>query len=41
MKRKPPALHDIGIDLDTQALGVFECSYPVALIHGDCASLLG
>lgn len=36
MKRKPPALHNIGIDLDLRVLGEFECDYPVQRIHG-CA----
>lgn len=36
MKRKPPALHNIGIDLDPQTIAQFECSYPVELING-CA----
>jgi len=36
MKRKPPALRNIGIDLDSQAIAEFECSYPVELING-CA----
>ena len=36
MKRKPPARHNIGIDLDPRAIGAFECSYPVELING-CA----
>lgn len=36
MKRKPPALHNIGIDLNPKALAGFECSYPVRLING-CA----
>ncbi len=36
MKRKPPALHNIGIDLDPQALAEFECDYPVQRING-CA----
>ena len=36
MKRKPPALHNIGIDLDPRALARFECDYPVEKIHG-CA----
>ena len=36
MKRKPPALHNIGIDLNKKALAKFECSYPVQLING-CA----
>ena len=36
MKRKPPALHNIGIDLDPQPLVDFECDYPVQRING-CA----
>lgn len=36
MKRKPPALHNIGIDLNARTLGKFQCGYPVELIHG-CA----
>jgi DNA adenine methylase len=36
MKRKPPALHNIGIDLDARALARFACDYPVEKIHG-CA----
>jgi DNA adenine methylase len=36
MKRKPPALRNIGIDLDGRALADFECDYPVERIHG-CA----
>lgn len=36
MKRKPPALRNIGIDLDPRALARFECDYPVELIGG-CA----
>ena len=36
MKRKPPALRNIGIDLDGRALARFECDYPVEKIHG-CA----
>lgn len=36
MKRKPPALRNIGIDLDPQALASFQCRYPVELING-CA----
>jgi site-specific DNA-adenine methylase len=36
MKRKPPALHNIGIDLDPKAISSFKCSYPVELING-CA----
>jgi len=36
MKRKPPALKNIGIDVDERALGKFECHHPVQLVHG-CA----
>ncbi len=36
MRRKPPAAHNIGIDIDPQALADFECDYPVRLIN-DCA----
>ena len=36
MRRKPAALHNIGIDRDARALDGFECDYPVELIHG-CA----
>jgi DNA adenine methylase len=39
MKRKPPALRNIGIDLDPRALANFECGYPVQLING-CAHRL-
>ncbi len=36
MKRKPPALINIGIDLDVRALNDFSCDYPVQRVH-DCA----
>lgn len=36
MKRKPPALLNIGIDLDPQPLEEFTCDYLVQRIHG-CA----
>jgi len=36
MRRKPPALRNIGIDLNGRALERFQCDYPVELIHG-CA----
>lgn len=39
MKRKAPALHNIGIDIDPQALADFECDYPVQLVNG-CAHRL-
>ncbi len=36
MKRKPPAVNNIGIDIDPEALSDFDCSYPVHLVN-DCA----
>ncbi len=36
MKRKPPALNNIGIDIDPQPLTGFDCHYPVELVNG-CA----
>lgn len=33
MKRKPAALHNIGIDLDPQALADFHCDYPVERVN--------
>lgn len=36
MQRKPPALNNIGIDIDPRPLSDFDCSYPVALVNG-CA----
>jgi len=36
MKRKPPALHNIGIDIDPKALADFDCDYPVQKVNG-CA----
>ena len=36
MKRKPPALLNVGIDRDLRALEQFECDYPVKLVLG-CA----
>lgn len=36
MKRKVPALRNIGIDLNRRALTKFQCTYPVELVHG-CA----
>ncbi len=33
MKRKPPCLHSIGIDLNAQALSKFSCHYPVELVN--------
>ncbi len=40
MRRKPPALRNIGIDLDGRALAAFECDYPVELVHGCCHRFL-
>ncbi len=31
MKRKPPALLNIGIELDARAIADFSCDYPVQL----------
>lgn len=36
MKRKPSAMNNIGIDLDSKALSNFECDYTVHLVNG-CA----
>lgn len=36
MKRKPPAMRNIGIDINSKVLSQFSCNYPVELIHG-CA----
>ena len=36
MRRKPPALRNIAIDINPKPLSVFECDYPVEKIHG-CA----
>ena len=36
MKRKPPALRNIGIDRNRRAIERFSCDYPVELHHG-CA----
>ena len=36
MRRKPPALHNIAIDLDQKTLAAFDCDYPVEKVHG-CA----
>lgn len=41
MKRKPPAVHNIGIDRDAEALETFECNYPVQLVHGCAHRFLG
>ena len=36
MRRKPPVLHNIAIDLDPKPLDAFDCDYPVEKVHG-CA----
>jgi site-specific DNA-adenine methylase len=36
MRRKPPALRNIAIDLDQKPLAAFDCDYPVEKVHG-CA----
>jgi site-specific DNA-adenine methylase len=36
MKRKAPALENIGIDIDPRPLSRFDCGYPVRLVNG-CA----
>ena len=36
MKRKLPALRNVGIDLNQRTLKNFQCAYPVELVHG-CA----
>ena len=36
MKRKPPALHNIGIDINLRTLERHRCDYPVEKVHG-CA----
>ncbi len=36
MRRKPPALYNIGIDLDPRSFADFECEYPLQRING-CA----
>ena len=41
MKRKPPALRTIGIDLDGRAIEAFRCDYEVELVHGGAHRFLG
>ena len=36
MKKKPPAMKNIGIDIDSAPLESFECDHPVELVNG-CA----
>lgn len=33
MQRKPPALNNIGIDLDPEALSAFKCGYPIEKVN--------
>ncbi len=40
MKRKPPALRSIGIDLNARAIRNFSCAYEVELVHGCCHRFL-
>ena len=41
MKRKPPAVRSIGIDLCRRAIDGFRCEYPVELRHGCALRFLG
>ncbi len=34
VKRKPPALHNIGVDIDPRAIAGSSCDYPVRRING-------
>jgi hypothetical protein len=36
MKRKPPTVNNLGIDIDADVLANFDCNYPVDLVNG-CA----
>ena len=40
MKRKPPALRSIGIDLNARSIGTFCCDYEVELVHECCHRFL-
>ncbi|MYB34268.1 MAG: DNA methylase [Gammaproteobacteria bacterium] len=40
MKRKPPAMLNIGIDREERAVQEFRCDYPVELVHGCCHGFL-
>ena len=40
MRRKPPAMRNIGIDLEAGAIADFSCDYPVELVHGCCHEFL-
>ena len=41
MKRKPPAIRNIGIDLNCRAIDKFRCDHPVELHHGCALRFLG
>ena len=41
MQRKPPALRNIGVDLDARALERLRCDYPVEKVHGCAHRFLG
>ena len=40
LKRRPPALRNIGTDHDTQVLSGFSCGHAVELAHGCCHRFL-
>ncbi len=40
MKRKPPALRSIGIDLNARSIRTFCCDHEVELVHGCCHRFL-
>ncbi len=40
MKRKPPTLRSIGIDLNARSIGTLSCDYEVELVHGCCHRFL-
>lgn len=41
MRRKPPAMRSIGIDLNRRSVDGFECGYPVERHHGCALAFLG
>lgn len=40
MKRKPPTITNIGIDIDSQAVSNFQCDYPVQLVNSSAHQFL-
>ena len=40
MRRKPPALRSIGIDLNARAIRTLRCAHEVELVHGCCHRFL-